>query len=185
MSTNTIKGALPTGTTYANFVERRDLGVTSPVKPTMITRLPQGGPIMTQVYTSPLRTTVTYSNTGETVDNMIPTSPVRVTRVEHCGGARLPTTGVTTVSTHRFSPPRVTQVVESPSRVVTVSSPNRVVTVSSPSRAVTISSPTKVTISSPTKVGNMFNSRCITEHPPRFIGSTNLRTSTFVPAPQA
>jgi hypothetical protein len=123
-----VRGALPTAQTYGNFVERNDTGVTSPVKPTRITRLP-AGPTQTFVYSSPLRTSITYVNPQSTTVhetyNQIPTSPIRVSRQGQ--------------------------------QITTVTSPLRVSTVLSPSRT-------------------------ITEHPPRYIGSSNITTSTYIPA---
>lgn len=52
---NVVKGALAKAFTHSSrILERIDLGVTSPVKPTVITRLPPG-PTSTVIYNSPLR----------------------------------------------------------------------------------------------------------------------------------
>jgi hypothetical protein len=126
-STTIVRGALPTAKTYGRPVEINDTGITSPIKPTTITRLP-AGPTSTFIHTSPLRRTVTYANptttTTVTSTGHIPTSPVRVTR----------TAPQVRESTTVYSPTRVTATTISPGRVVT----NRVV---SPGRTITEHAP--------------------------------------------
>lgn len=139
---NIVRGALPMGYTSARFIEKKDLGVTSPVRPTTITRLP-AGETSTVIYSSPLRQSVTYSNpvnkvVTETVSSVGVTSPIRVSRVV------APQTAVSNV-------------VISPARVSTTVNAPRVSTVISPARAVT-------------------------EFPPRFVGSTNLASSRYIPS---
>lgn len=166
-----VRGALPNARTYGRPVEMNDTGVTSPVKPTSITRLP-AGPTQTFIHTSPMRQTITYANPVETTVTQnvpttttvtrshIPTSPIRVTR-------HAPTTTVT--RTHA-SPVRVTTIAPTTETTTRHYSPTRVTaTTMSPGRVVTHS--------------RVSPGRTITEHAPRFVGSTNLATSTYIPAP--
>jgi len=103
---NIVKGALQTRYTSTRYIDRKDLGVTSPVRPTTITRLP-AGETSTVIYSSPLRQSVTYTNpvnkvVTESVTNAVTTSPVRVSRV---------VAPVTSISSVALSPTRVSTIV--------------------------------------------------------------------------
>lgn len=76
-STAIVRGALPTITTMGNPVEIFDTGITTPVKPTEIERLP--GPVTVHEshiggrvsYTSPMSTTTTTTTSGIYATNRV------------------------------------------------------------------------------------------------------------------
>lgn len=170
-SVNIVRGALPPAKTFGRPVQRNATGITSPVKPTTITRL-EPGPTTTFIHSSPVRRTVTQVNptvSTTVTTSHVPASPVRVTT----------TAPQIHESTTVYSPTRVTATTVSPGRIVT----NRVV---SPARNITEHAPRFVgstNLATSTYIPAPATTTVTTTNVPVPAPATTTVTTTNVPVP--